>query len=142
MSESSGFMLDFDIKGGDFSSAGTASSKIKNALKKIGIAPAIIKRVAVATYEAEINVVAHAYEGKLSAEIFSTKILILVEDNGPGIPDVEKAMTAGFSTASPQVREMGFGAGMGLPNIKRCCDDMQIETEVGVGTKLHLQINF
>ncbi|NCB97312.1 MAG: anti-sigma regulatory factor, partial [Bacteroidia bacterium] len=107
--------LEFNVEGGDFSNAGSASSQIKRVLKQLNIDPSVIKRVVVALYEAEVNIVAHAYRGKIDAEISSSGIVLKLVDEGPGIPDVEKAMTRGFSTASKEVREMGFGAGMGLP---------------------------
>lgn len=133
--------LKFDIEGGNFSKAGTASSEVKKILKQLNVDPKIIKKIVVALYEAEVNVVAHAYEGSVIVNVFADKIKILISDVGPGIPDIEKAMTEGFSTASKKVREMGFGAGMGLPNIKKNTDELNIETEVGKGTKVEL-INF
>ncbi len=109
--------LEFKVEGGDFSNAGSASSQIKRVLKQLNIDPSVIKRVVVALYEAEVNIVAHAYRGRIDAYISSSGIVLKLEDEGPGIPDVGKAMTKGFSTASKEVREMGFGAGRGLPNI-------------------------
>lgn len=131
----------FEIEGGNFSKAGVASSEVKKILKQLNVDPKLIKKIVVALYEAEVNVVAHAYEGFISVKIALDKISILIKDIGPGIPDVEKAMTEGFSTASKEVREMGFGAGMGLPNIKKNTDVMNIKTEVGKGTELEL-INY
>ena len=131
----------FDIEGGNFSKAGTASSEVKKILKQLKVAPKLIKRIVVALYEAEVNVVAHAYEGEVSVNIFPDKILVKITDKGPGIPDVNLAMQEGFSTASKEVREMGFGAGMGLPNIKKNTDEMNINTTVGIGTELEL-INY
>jgi len=131
----------FEIEGGNFSKAGTASSEVKKILKQLNVDPKLIKRVVVALYEAEVNVVAHAYEGNVIVNISVERIQIMVSDIGPGIPDVEKAMVQGFSTASKEVREMGFGAGMGLPNIKKNTDEMNIITEVGKGTKVEL-INY
>lgn len=131
----------FEIEGGNFSKAGTASSEVKKILKQLNVDPKLIKRVVVALYEAEVNVVAHAYEGNVVVNISVDRIQIMVSDIGPGIPDVEKAMVRGFSTASKEVREMGFGAGMGLPNIKKNTDEMNIDTEVGKGTKVEL-INY
>lgn len=132
----------FEITGGDFNLAGKASSKIKFLLKQLNIDPAVIKRIVVATYEAEVNVVAHAYGGKLTANFEKDFIKVSVVDKGPGIENIEKAMEAGFSTASHRVREMGFGAGMGLPNIKKNADELQIESEVGEGTTLVFKINY
>jgi len=128
----------FHIEGGDFTSAGTASSQIKKALKQINVDPAIIKRVVVALYEAEVNIVAHAYRGDIKVSITPQQVNIRLDDEGPGIEDVEQAMQKGFSTASPKVREMGFGAGMGLPNIKENADLFTVQSEVGKGTVLEI----
>jgi len=130
--------LSFNILGGDFTRAGHPSSEVKKVLKQLGIDGKIIKNIVIALYEAEVNVVAHAFSGKLEIDIEEHRITILVIDEGPGIPDVDQAMQPGFSTASKKVREMGFGAGMGLPNIKKNTDEMLIDTEVGKGTKLKL----
>lgn len=130
--------LEFGITGGDFSRAGIASSEVKKMLKKINVDPKIIKRVVVALYEAEVNVCAHAYKGNIYVDIDETRIKIDIIDQGPGIENIEKAMTEGFSTASEAVREMGFGAGMGLPNIKKNTDEMLIESTVNVGTNLNI----
>jgi anti-sigma regulatory factor (Ser/Thr protein kinase) len=134
--------LEFNVEGGDFSNAGSASSQIKRVLKQLNIDPSVIKRVVVALYEAEVNIVAHAYRGRIDAEISSSGIVLKLEDEGPGIPDVEKAMTKGYSTASKEVREMGFGAGMGLPNISDNSDFFTIDTIVGKGTSLNIEIKF
>ncbi len=131
----------YDISGTDFSVAGEASSNFKTILKKLGINPEIIRRVSIAMYEAEINTVVHGGGGICDAEVLSDRIQVVFSDNGPGIADVELAMQEGFSTASDTVRELGFGAGMGLPNIKRYTDEMKIDTEVGVGTKITLVVN-
>ncbi|NLK88800.1 MAG: anti-sigma regulatory factor [Clostridiaceae bacterium] len=114
----------------------------KKALARLGVPPQIIKRAAIAMYEAEINVVIHANGGTAETEIFPDHIRICVLDNGPGIPDVELAMQEGWSTASDTAREMGFGAGMGLPNIKRNADEMSIDTRIGEGTKITIIIRF
>lgn len=135
-------MLEFDIVGGDFNLAGRASSKIKKRLKQLNIDPAIIKRMVVAIYEAEVNVVAHAHKGKLKVNFEPDFMEVVVEDKGPGIENIEKAMEAGFSTASKQVREMGFGAGMGLPNIKKNTDELSIESTVGEGTTVKFRIYY
>lgn len=132
--------LQYEIEGGNFTKAGYASSEIKKILKQLNVDAKIIKRVVVSSYEAEINVVAHAYRGKLSANISDRMIELIFDDEGPGIPDIEKAMQAGFSTASPEVREMGFGAGMGLPNIKNNADSLEISSEVGKGTFVRIII--
>jgi len=134
--------VEFNVTGGDFSNAGSASSQIKKMLKQLNIAPPIIKRVVVALYEAEVNIVAHAYRGVITADISGSGISLVLKDEGPGIPDVEKAMTKGFSTASKEVREMGFGAGMGLPNISDNSDRFTIDTVVGKGTTLNIEIKF
>ncbi|HNW51385.1 MAG TPA: anti-sigma regulatory factor [Prolixibacteraceae bacterium] len=130
--------LRYEIEGGNFNRAGNASSNVKKVLKQLNIDQRLIKKVVVALYEAEVNIVAHAYGGYVSVEISPTQIDMIVSDKGPGIPDVEKAMKEGFSTASQKVREMGFGAGMGLPNIKKNVDSLEIDTIVGVGTTLKM----
>lgn len=117
---------------------GKASSEVKGVLKQLNVPSARIKRVVIALYETEVNVVAHAQRGEISVAIDSDQISILVQDTGPGIPDVDTAMKEGYSTASREVREMGFGAGMGLPNIKRNSDHMDIESVVGKGTKVRI----
>lgn len=134
--------LEYDVAAGDFTRAGYASSAIKKTLKQLGVSPAVVKRVVVAVYEAEVNIVAHSYGGTITADIGPDGITVVLADTGPGIPDVEKAMQKGFSTASKEVREMGFGAGMGLPNIKENADDLQIETGAGRGTTLRIFIKF
>lgn len=128
----------YQVEGGDFTSAGYASSQVKKLLKQLNVAPKIIKNVVVALYEAEVNIVAHAYRGTIEVALDPQKVTIVLQDEGPGIPNIELAMQEGYSTASPAVREMGFGAGMGLPNIKRNVDDMQLESQVDKGTKLTL----
>lgn len=128
--------LEFDISSGDFSLAGRASSQIKKVLKQLQVDPKIIKRIVVAVYEAEVNVVAHSVGGKLFVRFDEKGIEIVVTDNGPGIEDIEKAMQIGFSTATKKVREMGFGAGMGLTNIKKNTDELAIKSKFGVGTTL------
>jgi len=131
----------FKLEGGDFSTAGSVSTRIKKILQQIGVRPETIRRASVATYEAEMNVVIHASCGEISLAASPVRIRILVQDEGPGIPDVNLAMQPGWSTASDAVREMGFGAGMGLPNIKRCADALDIRTQVGVGTTLDMVFN-
>lgn len=131
----------FDIEGGNFSKAGAASSDVKKVLKKLNVDPKLIKRIVVSIYEAEVNVVAHAFEGEMNVSIFPEKIIVRIVDKGPGIPDIDLAMQKGYSTASPEVREMGFGAGMGLPNIKKNTNELNIKSEVGVGTEIEL-INY
>lgn len=134
--------MKFELEGSNFSKAGYASSQIKKVLKQLSVDPRIIKRVVVALYEAEVNVVAHAYRGTVVAEIAADKISLLLQDEGPGIPDITQAMQEGYSTASPAVREMGFGAGMGLPNMKKNVDELTIESEVGKGTTVCMTTYF
>lgn len=132
--------FEYVIESGNFSRAGYASSEIKKVLKQLNVDLGIIKRTVVASYEAEVNIVAHAFGGTIYVDIDTEKILIRLVDQGPGIPDIEKAMQEGFSTASSQVREMGFGAGMGLPNIKKNADLLNIESIVGKGTTLEITL--
>lgn len=134
--------LQFKVEGGDFSRAGYASSSIKKTLKQLGVDPAVTKKVVIALYEAEVNIVAHAYRGIITADIDKDGIKIVLADEGPGIPDISKAMEKGFSTASPKVREMGFGAGMGLPNMKDNTDSLNIESVVGKGTTVTMYNKF
>ena len=126
--------LVFQIEGGDFSNVGKASSQIKKVLKQLNVDAKSIKRVVVAVYEAEVNVAAHAFRGEVKATVGENSIHIIISDHGPGIDDVKKAMLPGFSTASKEVREMGFGAGMGLMNIKKNTDELHIESKVGEET--------
>lgn len=126
--------LNFNIEGGNFSRAGIASSEVKKILKQLNVDAALIKRIVVALYEAEVNVVAHAWEGVMNVMLDGKSITVTIADKGPGIPDISLAMQEGYSTASPEVREMGFGAGMGLPNMKKNCDVLNIVSEVNVGT--------
>lgn len=133
--------LEYTVIEGDFVNAGSASSSIKKTLKQLNVNPSIIKRVVVALYEAEVNAIAHAYGGVITADITSNSIIISVADKGPGIPDIEWAMQEGNSTASPEVRDMGFGAGMGLPNIKKNVDKLNVQSTVGVGTTVTMEVN-
>ena len=132
--------LHYEVSGDDFTRAGEASSSVKKRLKSLGYDFDAIRRVAIAMYEAEINMVIHAEGGFCDVDIYPDKVEILLSDKGPGIPDVDKAMQEGFSTAPDNVRNLGFGAGMGLPNIKKYTDDMRIETTLGVGTNLYLTV--
>ncbi|MBP8904018.1 MAG: ATP-binding protein [Paludibacteraceae bacterium] len=134
--------MQFEIQGGDFSAAGEASSEVKKTLKQLNIPPQTLRRIAVALYESEVNVVAHAFRGTMTVEISPARIWVQLQDEGPGIPDIDKAMEEGFSTASDKVREMGFGAGMGLPNIKKNSDEMHLTSIPGKGTTLELMVNF
>ncbi len=129
------------ISGDDFITAGEASSNFKTVLKKLGISPEVVRKVSIAMYEAEINTLIHGGGGECEAEIEGGKIRLVFRDNGPGIANIDLAMQEGYSTASDKIREWGFGAGMGLPNIKKYTDDMHIETAVGKGTTLTLTIN-
>ena len=134
--------LHYDVDSNDFSCAGEASGKIKKPLKDLGFDASLIRNVAIAVYEGEINMVIHAEGGVIDAEISPEKVTVVLKDKGPGIPDIEQAMTEGFSTAPENVRALGFGAGMGLPNIKKYSDTMHIDTEIGVGTTITLTFNF
>lgn len=133
--------LTYHVEGGDLIGAGEASSKMKMALKKLDLPQETIRRAAICMYEGEINMVIHADGGRAEVEIAMDHITIRMIDSGPGIPDVEQAMEEGFSTAGDVARDLGFGAGMGLPNMKRCSDDMQIDTQVGVGTTVTMKIH-
>jgi serine/threonine-protein kinase RsbT len=135
------FSCSFSVLGGDFQEAGKVSTEIKQMLKELGVAGDIVRRIAIATYEAEMNVVMYANEATLTVELMPKAVRIVVDDRGPGIPDVELAMQEGFSTATSQMREMGFGAGMGLPNIKKNADRFTIDSVVGKGTKLDITVN-
>jgi len=128
--------LEFSVEGGDFINGGEGSSKLKKYLQQLGLPNSIIRRVSVASYEMEMNIVIHAYRGRLIAEISSDKIIVRAIDEGPGIEDIEKAKQPGYSTAPPKVRELGFGAGMGLSNIMSCSDYFDIKSTVGVGTEV------
>ena len=132
--------LHYDVAPDDFTVAGEASGAVKKILKQLGFSPEIIRRVAVAMYECEINMVIHADGGYIDVEITPEKIRMIHTDNGPGIKDIEKAMQEGYSTADSKVRELGFGAGMGLPNMKRYTDDMKITTELGKGTVVDMTV--
>ena len=130
----------FDIDGEDFSSAGEASVQMKKKLRQLGFPPDVIRRCSIAMYEGEINMVIHAGGGSADVDVFEDRIVIVLSDHGPGIPDVELAMQEGYSTSTEQIRNMGFGAGMGLPNMKRYTESLEIETQVGVGTKLTMVV--
>ena len=133
--------LHYDVAGGDFVEAGTASGNVKKVLSQIGIDPAAIRRAAIAMYEGDINMVIHANGGTADVEVTKDYIQIVLRDSGPGIKDISLAMQAGYSTASQAARDMGFGAGMGLPNMKSYTDEMELESEVGVGTTVRMKIN-
>lgn len=129
------------VDGDDFTSAGEASVNVKKKLRQLGVDPAIIRRVSIAMYEGEVNMVIHANGGFVDVNVYSDKIEIIISDEGPGIENVELAMQEGFSTAPDYVRSLGFGAGMGLPNMKSYTDEMKIETKIGVGTKITMIVN-
>jgi anti-sigma regulatory factor (Ser/Thr protein kinase) len=130
----------FSVTGRDFGRAGTVSTTIKSMLKQIGFSPDVIRRVAIATYEAEMNVVVYADRATVTFEVTPAEISVTLEDRGRGIADIEQAMQEGFSTATDEIREMGFGAGMGLPNIKKNSDDFEVTSEVGVGTTVRIKV--
>ncbi|HEX2924849.1 MAG TPA: ATP-binding protein [Ruminiclostridium sp.] len=138
----SSLKLRYDIPANDFVTAGEASSKVKMKLTQLGLPSEIIKKAAISMYEAELNAVIHGNGGLADVEICSDSINICISDNGPGIPDVDLAMTEGYSTAPDNIREMGFGAGMGLPNMKKYSDHLEILTEVGKGTKVKITVDF
>lgn len=131
--------LTFEVEGGNFTKAGFASSELKKILKKLNVNTSIIKRTVVALYEAEVNIVAHAYNGIIDIQINNGRVSIKLTDQGPGIANIELAMTDGYSTASPEVRQMGFGAGLGLQNIKRNADVFHLESVVDEGTVLLIE---
>lgn len=130
----------FVVDGEDFTSAGQASVQVKKNLRKLGIPPEIIRKISIAMYEGEINMVIHADGGDADVLVFEDRIVMILTDRGPGIADVDKAMQEGFSTAPDNVRTLGFGAGMGLPNMKRYTDDMKIESVVGEGTTITMTV--
>ena len=140
MSESVKFH--FDVNGQSFTSAGQASVQVKKNLRELGIPAEVIRRVSIAMYEGEINMVIHAHGGDADVEVYEDKVVIVLNDEGPGIPNIELAMKEGYSTAPDNIRSLGFGAGMGLPNMKRYTDDMKIETELGKGTCITMTVNF
>lgn len=132
--------MNFQVPGDDFTRAGEASGLVKRKLKKLGFNSDVVRKVAIAMYEGEINMVIHAGGGEADVEISTQKIVVTLTDHGPGIPNVELAMKEGWSTAPDNVRNLGFGAGMGLPNIKKYSDDLQIQTELGSGTTLIITV--
>lgn len=131
----------FDVNGEDFTSAGQASVRFKKNMRELGVDPEIIRRASIAMYEGEINMVIHASGGHAEVTVFPDRIEIILCDKGPGIKDVELAMQAGYSTAPERIRSLGFGAGMGLPNMKANSDTMKIDTEIGVGTTITMTVN-
>lgn len=133
--------LHYEVDGTDFTLAGEASGKVKKTLRTLGFPQEVIRRVAIAMYECEINMVIHADGGTIDVYISPEKIVMIHKDRGPGIENIEKAMTEGFSTADENVRELGFGAGMGLPNMKKYTDDLKITSVKGVGTTVEMTVN-
>lgn len=133
--------LKYTVSADDFTRAGEASSSVKGKLKQMGVSPEVVRKVAISMYEGEINMVIHANGGTIEVEITPLDIIIILKDNGPGIPDINKAMMAGYSTASENIRSLGFGAGMGLPNMKKYSDELDIKTEIGIGTTVTLKIH-
>jgi len=141
-SENTSLQLRYHVKKGDFSHGGDASAKIKQALLRIGASPQLARRVSIATYEAEINLIIHTDEGGLIlADIQPDRIIVVAQDSGPGIADVDRARQPGYSTATAEIREMGFGAGMGLTNIERCADRINLWSAMGVGTRLQMMFD-
>lgn len=130
----------FEVDGENFTSAGEASVEVKKKLRQLGFSPEIIRRVSIAMYEGEINMVIHAGGGQADIFVYPDRISIVLEDHGPGIADIDQAMQEGFSTAPDKIRSLGFGAGMGLPNMKRYTDEMSIESTLGVGTKITMLV--
>lgn len=133
-------VLNYDIDSDDFTRAGEASSNVKRKLKLMGVDPDIVRKVAISLYEGEINMVIHAYGGMIEVIISPNEIEMVLRDKGPGIEDIELAMKAGYSTAPDNIRSLGFGAGMGLPNMKKYTDDLQVESNVGVGTIVRMRV--
>ena len=136
----SSLKLHYVVPGDDFTRAGEASGSVKKTLKDLGFNPEIVRKVVIALYEAEINLVIHAGGGRADVIVSEDQIVIILDDTGPGIPDIKLAMQEGYSTAPESVRSLGFGAGMGLPNMKRYTDEMRIESEVGVGTTVYMTV--
>jgi serine/threonine-protein kinase RsbT len=136
----SAFRREFPVKGGDFAKAGAAACEIKELLKDLGLSTSTVRRAAIVAYEAEMNVIMYAREARMDLTVSLEEVHLIVDDRGPGIADIELALTEGYSTATAEMRELGFGAGMGLPNIKRNADVFGIESEVGRGTRLDIII--
>jgi anti-sigma regulatory factor (Ser/Thr protein kinase) len=134
------FRQDFPVKGGDFAKAGAVACRIKEVLKDLGIDTAAVRRAAIVAYEAEMNVIMYAWEARFALAVSPGTVHLVVDDRGPGIPDIELALTEGYTTATAEMRELGFGAGMGLPNIKKNADLFRIDSEVGRGTRLDITI--
>ena len=131
----------FPVEAGDFVTAGQASTTIKRKLKQLGVKADVLRRVSVASYEVELNLVIHSMGGTLTMQVTPDYVALISKDVGPGIPDIDKAMTEGYSTANEEARTLGFGAGMGLPNMRRNADGFDIQSQVGVGTTIMMQFN-
>lgn len=140
VADRSRLMLEYRVRGADFGRAGAGASGLKTTLRRLGIHPQTTRRTAIAAYEAEMNLIVFTEGGRITVEVEPEVIRLVVEDSGPGIPDIEQAMQPGFSTAPDWVRELGFGAGMGLPNIRKCADQMRLDSTVGKGTRLEVEI--
>jgi CBS domain-containing protein/anti-sigma regulatory factor (Ser/Thr protein kinase) len=140
LADGSKLVLEYRVRGADFTHAGASASRLKTTLRRLGIHPQTTRRAAIAAYEAEMNLIVFTEGGRITAEVRPERIRLAVKDRGPGIPDIEQAMQPGFSTAPDWVRELGFGAGMGLPNIRRCADRMRLDSAVGKGTRLEVEI--
>ena len=132
--------LTYDVPGDDFTRAGEASSDVKGVLKKLGLSPQVVRKVAIAMYEGEINMVIHGGGGQITVEVTPAAVTMRLVDHGPGIRDISLAMQEGWSTAPEEVRNLGFGAGMGLPNMKKYSDEMEVVSEVGVGTTVNMKV--
>ena len=132
--------LQYIVSADDFTRAGEASSSVKSKLKQMGISPEVVRKVAIAMYEGEINMVIHANGGTIDVTISQEEIDMILKDSGPGIKNVELAMQEGYSTAPDDIRSLGFGAGMGLPNMKKYSDEFELQTEIGVGTTVHMVV--
>ncbi|GKH45697.1 MULTISPECIES: ATP-binding protein [Anaerotruncus] len=132
--------LTYDVPGDDFTRAGEASSDVKGVLKKLGLSPQVVRKVAIAMYEGEINMVIHGGGGQITVEVTPDAVTMRLVDHGPGIRDISLAMQEGWSTAPEEVRNLGFGAGMGLPNMKKYSDEMEVVSEVGVGTTVNMKV--
>ena len=132
--------LTYDVPGDDFTRAGEASSDVKGVLKMLGLSPQVVRKVAIAMYEGEINMVIHGGGGQITVEVTPDAVTMRLVDHGPGIRDISLAMQEGWSTAPEEVRNLGFGAGMGLPNMKKYSDEMEVVSEVGVGTTVNMKV--
>ena len=140
--ESTGLLLEFSLEHYRFETAGEASSKVKQVVRQLGVDAQTARRISVCAYEAESNAIIHAFGGKMKVRVLPDRTELEVTDEGPGIPDVEAAMREGFSTAPDNIRELGFGAGMGLPNMKRSADEFEIKSTPGKGTWIRMMVRY